>query len=235
MLNLLKEKFTELAQERSATPEVISFMTIRRTVGWLGISLPLVLLGSYLIGSCDALQPSISHFYYTNMREIFVGTLCAVSLFLFTYKGHSKLDSQTANLAGLFSLGVALFPTNFLPGFPCQENVASFINVGFHTAIHFSCAALFFLTLAYMSIVLFTKSNLPERDRTPQKRKRNAVYKVCGWIMVGCIACIGIYSFFLQGKTETQIVFWFETIALISFGISWLTKGEALFGDPAKY
>lgn len=231
MLNLLKNKFAELARERSSTPEVISFQTIRRTVGWLGISLPIVLFGDHIIGSCNELQPSISHFYYTNMREIFVGTLCAVSLFLFTYKGHSKLDSYTANLAGLFSLGVALFPTHFIINFPCQQNVTPFIDISFHATIHFTCAALFFLTLAYMSIALFTKSNLPEQDRTRQKRKRNVVYKVCGWIMVGCIAWIGIYSFFIQGKTETQTVFWFETIALISFGTSWLTKGEALFGD----
>ena len=231
MLNRLKNKFAELAQERSATPEVISFQTIRRAVGWLGISLPIVLLGAYLIGSCDELQPSISHFYYTNMREVFVGTLCAVSLFLFTYKGHSKLDSHAANLAGLCSLGVALFPTNILVNFPCQKNVTPLIDITFHAAIHFTCAALFFLTLAYMSIALFTKSNLPEQERTLQKRKRNVVYKVCGWIMVGCIAWIGIYSSFIQGQPETQTVFWFETIALISFGISWLTKGEALFGD----
>jgi hypothetical protein len=150
--------FTTLTSQRSATPEVISYRTIRRAIGWLGILLPVALFLSSLSPDGFTLQPSISHFYYTNMREIFVGVLCAVSLFLFSYKGHSKLDSWAANAAGLFSLGVALFPTNLLEGYPRQARVVPFIDVSFHNVIHFTCAAAFFLTLALMSLFLFTKS-----------------------------------------------------------------------------
>ena len=48
--------------------------------------------------------------------------------------------------------------------------------------------------------------------------------------MIGSIITIAVSSFMDISKTN-QITFWFETLALLAFGISWLTKGEALFGD----
>lgn len=217
---------------QSPDPELISFQTIRRAVGWLGILLPPVLVvGSFLFGNDRVIQPSISHYYFTNMREIFVGVLCAVSLFLFTYKGYSKLDGRASNLAGFFSLGVALFPTNVIPDFPAQQDVVSFISISFHNVVHFTCAALFFLTLAFISLYLFTRSkHMRREDQTPQKRTRNVVYKLCGWIMIGSLVTIAFSAFMNVDKTN-QVTFWFETLALLAFGISWLTKGEALFGD----
>ena len=161
---------SELNQKRSAEPEVISFQTIRRTVGWLGIALPFILvLGSFLFDKGYVIQPSISHYYFTNMREIFVGVLCAVSLFLFTYKGYSRMDGIAANVAGVFSLGVALFPTDVILDYPSQNDVVSFVNLSFHSIIHFTCAGLFFLTLAFMSLFLFTMSKHPDKkDQTPE-------------------------------------------------------------------
>jgi len=230
--NTLNNAVEKLTQERSDTPELISYQTTRRAVGWLGILLPWSLwIGSYVFGPYCRLQPSISHFYFTNMREGFVGVLCAVSLFLFTYKGHSKLDSFAANAAGFFSLGVAVFPTDSITGYSCQQPVVSIITVSFHNIIHFSCAALFFITLALMSLFLFTKSKHPKSRLGVQKRKRNRVYKISGWIMLACIALIALSKPLLKVSDTSPITFWMETVALTAFGASWLTKGEVVFGD----
>lgn len=220
-----------LTEERSPTPEVISFRATRRAVGWLGVSLPFVLwIGGALTTRCD-LQPSISHYYYTNMREVFVGILCAVSLFLFTYKGHSKLDSYAANLAGIFALGVAIFPTDIIVGYGCQQPVRSIFSWGIHNTLHFSSAALFFVVLACMSLFLFTKSNKPKSEWSAPKRRRNKTYIVCGVVMLVCIVLIAL-SEPLFGSTKTsKITFAMETVALVFFGISWLTKGEVVFKD----
>jgi len=57
---------------------IISFCTIRRAVGWLGIALPVVCyLGTLLLGNCDVLKASISDYYYTIMGTTLVGILCA--------------------------------------------------------------------------------------------------------------------------------------------------------------
>ena len=63
---------------------VISYLTLRKLVGLLGMLLPFVLFFGYLIFERDCtFPPSISHFYYTDLGNCFVGTLWAVSLFLF--------------------------------------------------------------------------------------------------------------------------------------------------------
>lgn len=56
---------------------VISYLTLRKTIGILGIFLPLTLvIGSILFGDCITIQQSISNYYHTNMRDVFVVT-CA--------------------------------------------------------------------------------------------------------------------------------------------------------------
>ena len=50
--------------------------------------------------------------------------------------------------------------------------------------------------------------------------------------MIACLIAIFIYFNFIQtDNSESSFVFWGETIALIAFGISWLTKGGALYPD----
>ena len=165
------------------------------------------------------------------MREVFVGLMCAVSLFLFTYKGNSPIDGIAANAAALFALGVALFPTDVMSDYSCQHDVVSFIDVGFHSAIYFTCATLFFLTLAYMSIFLFTKSKHAKSNQTPEKRTRHVVYVVCGVIMMISISIIAIANCIVHVPETSKVTFIFETVALLAFGFSWLIKGEMLLGD----
>lgn len=214
------------------TDLVISYLTLRRTIGILAISLPFILLiGSIVCGNCDGLQQSISAFYHTNMRNLFVGVLCAVALFLFSYRGYELRDNIAGDLAALFALGVAFFPTSSIAHLPgcsvqCGEEVPI---IG---TLHFVFAALFFLTLSYFSLVLFVKTN--KKELTKPKKNRNRVYRVCGYIMLASILLIAV-SFPIMKKypqvADYHPVFWLETIALIAFGTSWLTKGEVLWPD----
>ncbi len=225
---------------QSDKPEIISFQTIRRAIGWLAILLPFVLiLGSSLCGNCCVIQPSVSHYYYTNMHDIFVGAFCAMSLFMFSYKGYTKTDSWAANLAGLFGLGNALIPCNPICNtygscYYCQTNFISFISFSHHDAVHYTFAGLFLGTFAYMSLFLFTKSEHDKSHQTKQKRKRNVVYKVCGIIIIFCIVSIFAYKKLFHPSVTSIVTFWLETLATVAFGISWLTKGEALLGDHNK-
>jgi uncharacterized membrane protein len=209
---------------------VIYYLALRRAVGILGIILPIILaIGLVLFSPCGNVQPSISDYFYTRMGSFFVGTMCAVALFLFSYKGYDKKDKIAGKLGCLFALGVAFFPTGPLPESTCS--VVALHNPGFVNIIHFSSAGLLFLTLAYYSYFLFTKTS---GEMTPQKRKRNRIYKVCGVIMVVCIILVFVY-FEVPGMEkkfrEFKPVFWLEAIALWAFGLSWLTKGEFILKD----
>lgn len=210
-----------------SSPMLISYMTLRKLVGILGIILPFVLVfGAKLIFNNSSIESSISYYYHTGMRDVFVGCMVGIGMFFFSYKGPEKIDGIMGNLSGLFATGLALFPTT-----ASVELGSGSLLIG---RIHFTLATLFFLSLAYFSLFLFTKSK-PDQLPTAQKLVRNKVYKICGFIMLLCLLCIFLYFQFLeeryQALKELKPVFWLESIALWAFGLSWITKGEMILGD----
>jgi hypothetical protein len=233
-------------QNNPSDPLLISYLTLRKSIGWLGILLPVVLfVGNFLISwftdfenGCNPYKSSISHYYYSRLGEIFTGTLCGVSLFLFTYNGHPKKEGEKglsdrflSILAASFALGVVLFPTSSLLPIPC--NLRTFVTTKLTGNIHLTCASLFFLTLAYMSYFNFTKTS---GDVTPQKLKRNKIYKICAIAMIASLLGCALYIFILEDHKIGWLdyihpVFCFEATALLAFGFSWLTKGEFLLKD----
>lgn len=220
-------KKTGTTKEKDPLPLVISYLNLRRAIGILGTSFPFILaIGAYLIGRYG-IQSSISSYYFTCMRDVFVGILFAVALFLFSYKGYDFIDNLVGNLGALFAIGVAVFPTR--PDRP---------DISFNPIIskmHLVFAALFFCTLIYFSLFLFTKSNVSRKFFSLQKKYRNIVYIICGCTMLVCIVLIAVYMQFLEQKYSSlenyYPVFGLESIALLAFGISWLTKGQTLFKD----
>jgi hypothetical protein len=211
---------------------LISYLTLRKLVGALGILLPVILLaGSMLFFGCDHVETSISNYYHTNMGNVFVGVLCTFSVFLFTYKGPEKIDGIMGNLAGIFGAIAAICPTTFKDDICLPTGMTPAIHEKYTGIIHLTSAALFFLVLAYFSLFLFTKSN---GKPTPEKLKRNKIYKICGYTMIACILLLIPYfaSESLKLKlVHYKYVFCLETIALWAFGLSWLTKGEFLLKD----
>lgn len=210
-----------MAKDPKYIRQTYSYLALRKAIGWIGILLPFTLmLGAFLIFKEDIIQSSISHYYYTGMRDVFVGALCAIALFMFYYCGYDKWDNWAGHAAGFFALGVALFPTT-------EFGPSDLIG-----KIHFACAALLFITLIIFSLCLFTKKEKGSK-RTQQKKARDIIYKTCGIIMIVCMIAIVIYKNFIQSDDDavTSFVFWAETVALVSFGVSWLTKGGTLYPD----
>jgi hypothetical protein len=63
---------------------------------------------------------SISAYYYTPARTIFVGSLCALGAALIAYKGHSPEEDVLLNFSGLMAFVVAMVPT--VPDNLCGPN-----------------------------------------------------------------------------------------------------------------
>jgi hypothetical protein len=196
--------------------ELVSYRTLRRVVGLLGVSLPVVLAvwGFALFGEIR-LEPSISDYYVLRTRDAFVGVLFTIAWFLFTYRGYDWRDNTAGNLACVSALGVALFPNGGSRG----ERVA-----------HVIAATALFLVLAYFSFFLFT---LSAGSPTPRKIIRNRIYRVCGIAIVACVVlAIGDYLFWSRSVLRAlSPMFWLESGALWAFGVSWFVKGETLFKD----
>jgi hypothetical protein len=207
---------------------LISYMTLRKAIGFLAITLPgILMIGTLTVGGCSHVEASISHYYYTVMGDVFVGYLIATGIFLISYKGYDLKDNIVSFLAGVFVICIALFPTSNNKDLGCVTRTLS--DIPLRIQVHFFAAALFFLTLSYMSIFLFTKSS---GNMTAQKKLRNRVYRICGIMIIGSILMIGIEDQIPGLKTAVpSITFWLEWVANLSYGISWLIKGEFILKD----
>ena len=96
-----------------------SYLELRKTIGFLALSLPVVVvLGVWILTSSLRFQSSVSAYYHTDMRNVFVGILFAIGIFLLSYNPSSYdqsyegyPDRQYGIYAGVFAIVVALFPT----------------------------------------------------------------------------------------------------------------------------
>ncbi len=205
-------------------PLVFSYLTLRKAVGIIGFALPFVLAFGKMLSQGGGVQSSISGYYYTDMRNIFVGSLCAIGVFLLSCKGYDRRDKIAGYLACVFAIGVALFPTTPYTGATPLDKLIG--------KLHWSFAALLFLTFAYFSLRLFTQT-APDKMPTRRKFQRNTVYRVCGYIILACIFFLAIVALPSVKALVEQLspVFWLESLAIIAFGVSWLTKGETILKD----
>ena len=200
---------------------VHSYLYLRRAIGLIGLALPAVLIIGKLVIQGPGLQDSISSYFYTDMRGVFVGSMCAVGAFLLSYRGYAVIDDVAGNLAGVAAIGVALFPT--APGDP--SSTAAVIGV-----LHLVFASIFFLTIAFFAIVLFRRTS--EMGPSERKVQRNRLYLTCGVVIIGCLLAIAaVHQFFSAQTAGLHPELWLETIAVMAFGVAWLTKGEAILGD----
>jgi len=224
-----------LPRSTSTNPVVLSYYTMRRMVGLIAIILPFGLAAGSILAALlgpghhlphPILQRSISDYYYTSMRDYYVGSLCAIAGFLACSRGYDLHDEITGYLAGACALGVALCPS-FNPR-SSHYSELDFI-LGF---VHTAFAALMYLVLAYICIFLFRKSH-PERHFTRRKRHRNRIYQTGGLIMVACmITMVGLtIRAVVLRRHPSHWLFWCESLALGAFGVAWLVKGEGFMRD----
>jgi hypothetical protein len=227
----LKHFFSSLGQRNSSM--IPSYKALRRLIGVLGILLPfLCVLGGLCFTALPA-QESISIYYYTNMRDFFVGIMFIVSIFLITYKGYSISDHILTTITGVFGLGIAVFP--------CYSVLFEKQKVGIFQMypsasdwFHSSCAGIFFVLLAFNAIFMFTKTGL--QGMTARKRIRNRIYIVSGILILFSVLGIFFSRLLLSAGEQYRfkLILICEIIALISFGTSWLVKGKTLCADKRE-
>ncbi len=231
MLDLLTPEVTVRSRPDGgdASRYVRSYLIMRVFVGALGVALPfLLVLGDALLFDGDPFpRDSLSAYYYSGMREVFVGTLSATAVFLVTYKVADRtLDNTLSTLAGAAALVVALFPTGRPGGAgeltPLQDRLGETAVA----TIHFTAAAVFIVSLAVMSYYFGKR----EGARPAQEGKRSpAFWRRYHWFCAGAIVAalvwIGVTQ--LVGWPEESLLIG-EAVAVWAFGASWFMKGLEL-------
>lgn len=232
------------ASQRRHNDLVLSFLALRRAIGVIGFFLPAALL--FWAGATGQFPPTMSEFYYTPMSDVFVGSLSAIAVFLWSYEGYREpgrlvTDRNTARAASLGALGVALCPSaTTLQGAPAPPLTVSqrLFGVPLTETLHYASAALFFVALAVFCLVLFVRggsaapTGAPVRDSAAWRaeRREHLLYRFCGWVILATVAAIVLIHQF--GAPEWLLrmrpVFWLEVAACVGFATSWLVKGRTL-------
>ena len=207
----------------------VSYHALRVLIGILGILLPFACLFGGSIFQNTPVLDSISAYYHSNMRDVLTGIVIGFSLFLITYKGYEFRDSLIATVSGIAGLGIAIFP--------CASSAVPSSAVGIFqltpplaSYLHYGSSVLFFILLAINSLFLFTLGD--EENWTKSKSRRNIIYRICGIVIFASLITLFILTKTLGDELMATVwTFIFETVMLLAFGVSWLVKGEAIFGD----
>ena len=176
---------------------VVSYLGVRRAIGVIGLLLPIVLgpVGWLVFGI--EIQDNMSSYYHTPLRDVFVGSMCAIGIFLFCYRGYDWIESWTGNLGCLSALGVALCPLDANSDPLYQRSVLGYL--------HTVSGGAFFLTLAFYSLYHFPSSKAEKHEVAPHEAQRNFVYRTSGVVILLCMAAMAPTSFsFRQGRNAVS-------------------------------
>ena len=194
----------------------LSYRNLRAITGYVGLSLPVVLL---IAGLVDGhIESSISAYYYTKVSNVFTGALCVIGVFLLAYRLTAwAVDNISTTLAGIAALGVAFFhcaPQNATPG---QLELAK---------VHLTCAAVLFILLGAISLFLFP------RDVPSGQVWRANWYRALGALIWLSIALMPTLSS-LAGSfyNNDHVFFILETTCVMAFATSFILKGH---GQPGN-
>lgn len=166
---------------------------------------------------------SISASFYTRWDGtatgwagiIFVGSLFAISAFLAAYNGLTKSEMILSKFASFFAICIALFPCG------CDGNEEVIKH------LHGVSAALLFAILAYFCVIFQRRAKAKSHIKA---KWRAIIYSLCSIAIVVAISVMAID--FFSGDKLTNIIprltFYGERVALVAFGVSWLTASKIL-------
>jgi hypothetical protein len=219
-----------LTAARAGTPKPARADQDKRTVqrlrfgiGAIGLLLPVALpVGNWVFvqfgHDTQILPSSMSSSYYTSTRNIFVGAMCALGVFLVGYR-YNERDDRWSTVAGLFALGVALCPT------------APVVPTGYQSIVgyfHISFAAILLGGLAMFCISSF-------RDPADEdRRSANHAYLTAGILILAFLAVAALAGLTHWGDHWTLTPLYVcETLSVWAFGAAWVGAAIELGERPA--
>lgn len=241
--------------------KALQFRAVRQALGYLGLALPLALIGYSRLSGLP-LETSVSAYYYTPMGDVFVGALWAIGVFLVAYLGYERTETErtsgrlvdwfsdvwVSRTAGLAAIGVAIFPTS-APSACDTVSPCPVTGIAPVVLIHYISAALFFLCIALFCLVLFTRGDGTESNIAVDHGRRhtriawtprNRYFVACGIVILITLLGIGLYGLALWLGLMAITAwfdawngfFWLEVVAILAFALAWLEKGRAAISPP---
>jgi hypothetical protein len=161
----------------------------------------------------EIMPSSMSSSYYTSTRNIFVGGLCALGVFLIGYRFNAR-DDKWSTVAGIFAIAVALCPT------------APKVPTSYQSAIglaHLSFAGILLTALAMFCIWSFRDPAIEERRRV------NHAYLTAGILILFFLAVAVVAGALHWGDHWTLTPLYLcETLSVWAFGGAWIAAALEL-------
>ncbi|MBD0696000.1 hypothetical protein [Streptomyces sp. CBMA123] len=198
---------------------------LRFGVGAIGVLLPPALpVGNWLADevtgrAAEGYWPaSMSAAYYSGTRNVFVGALCALGVFLICYR-FDRRDDRWSTAAGVFALGVALCPTTPSDPSGLQRTVGVF---------HLVFAGLLFVMLALFCLYSF------RNPRSAQPVRVGTAYLAAGVLIVVALLAAVVTGLSGFGADWTvRPVYLCEWVATWAFGAAWIGAAVELAAGRA--
>lgn len=200
-----------------------SYFSLRVGMGIIGFALPPLLWVIARLLEGHGLLPSMSAYYHSASRDVFVGSLFAIGAAAYLYKGYTLRENIAMNLAGLCAVGVAIFPTD------CPQVITNIVcETPTYKGAHTLFAIIFFLLIAYVCIFL-SNDTLKFVSNDAKRKRYKLTYRTIGALMVLLPLLVFIQDFgymnIAPGKTT---LFWMEALAIWSFAAFWLLKSREI-------
>jgi hypothetical protein len=241
-------------RDKATNELVISYLYLRKVVGWIGSLLPVALVTGNLIYTTTSVPGSMSAYYYTHMRNVFVGALCALGVFLIAYAGYDQVDRWITNVAGLGAIGVAFFPTTpqvcAADAAGCPAPAVRHLSVAQQVMgdMHVVFAAVTFIALGLMALRFAKRAPAPAgltglarirhglgfsnsggNGRPLPHTQHRLLYRACGFTIWLCVLLAAASSLLPASATmDGHLLLIFEAVAVFAFGVSWFVKGRTL-------
>ena len=208
-----------------------AYLLMRAFIGGLAISLPfaLVLFDEFLFSKKpNYARDSLSSYFYSGSRDLFVGGLSATAVFLITYKVVERnLDNTLSIVAGAGAMLVALFstgrPSRTFALTPLQDRLGE----TFVQAIHYAAAGVFISSLGFICVTFGIREG--KRPRRSKQHRSPMFWKTYHLACAGIIGFAGIFIIICGaiGRPKNSLLIG-EVMSVWAFGASWLMKGLEL-------
>lgn len=189
---------------------------LRLGIGAVGVFLPAGLIAVNWVrhfwqrGPAFVIIPtSMSGSYWTTARDVFVGSLCAIGVFLIGYR-RTRMQDICSTAAGICALLVAFNPTARGSGTPGEPQWVNYL--------HHIAAGTLLLTLGAFCFVFLVEY----RRAGASGRPAGMIYLTSGCAVMAAVIAALITGLLGMGS-NWPLLYVLEAIAVFSFGAAWIT------------
>ena len=189
---------------------------LRLGIGAVGVFLPAGLIAVNWVrhfwqhrAGFVIIPTSMSGSYWTTARDVFVGSLCAIGVFLIGYR-RTWLQDICSTAAGVCALLVAFNPTAPGPGRPGEPPWVNYV--------HHAAAGVLLLALGAFCFVFLAE----DRGAGPSGRPARIMYLTSGCAVIAAVIAALITGLLGVGS-NWPLLYLLEAVAVFSFGAAWIT------------